>query len=172
MLVRNLERQSCFDLLERVGFGRLGCVNNQQPYVVPIYFALESQQLFAFSTEGQKIRWMRENPLVCVQADEIKCEHEWASVLVKGRFEELPANRQHAGERLHARALLEKRSLWWRLAIASSQTRDRHLPVLPIFYCIHIDEISGHRESLEQDSLLQAPPADAKLQTQPLAQPR
>jgi nitroimidazol reductase NimA-like FMN-containing flavoprotein (pyridoxamine 5'-phosphate oxidase superfamily) len=118
MLVKNLERQACSQLLQRVGFGRLGCVNNHQPYVVPIYFALESERLFAFSTEGQKIKWMRENPLVCVQADEIKSEHEWISVLVKGRFQELPDNPNSTAERLHARSLLEKRSLWWRLAIA------------------------------------------------------
>ena len=69
MLVRNLERQECLEFLKQIGFGRLGCVNKNQPYVVPIYFAYESEQLFGFSTEGQKIRWMRDNPLVCVLAD-------------------------------------------------------------------------------------------------------
>jgi uncharacterized protein len=55
MLLKSLERKECSELLRRVGFGRLGRANNNQPYVVPIYFALESEQLFAFSTEGQKI---------------------------------------------------------------------------------------------------------------------
>ena len=109
MLLKSLERKECSELLRRVGFGRLGCANNNQPYVVPIYFALESEQLFAFSTEGQKIGWMRENPLVCVEADEIKSEREWTSVLAKGRYEELPDNPRYAAERLLAHSLLEKR---------------------------------------------------------------
>jgi uncharacterized protein len=52
MLVRNLERQECLEFLKQIGFGRLGCVKKNQPYVVPIYFAYESEQLFGFSTEG------------------------------------------------------------------------------------------------------------------------
>jgi nitroimidazol reductase NimA-like FMN-containing flavoprotein (pyridoxamine 5'-phosphate oxidase superfamily) len=168
MLLKSLERKECSELLRRVGFGRLGCANNNQPYVVPIYFALESEQLFAFSTEGQKIGWMRENPLVCVEADEIKSEREWTSVLAKGRYEELPDNPRYAAERLLAHSLLEKRIMWWRLAIASSQTRDKHLPVLPVFYRIHIEEISGHRASMDQESHTDAFTDHTKLQVQPL----
>jgi nitroimidazol reductase NimA-like FMN-containing flavoprotein (pyridoxamine 5'-phosphate oxidase superfamily) len=153
MLIKNLEREECAEILKRNGFGRLGCVNKNQPYVVPIYFALESERLFGFSTEGQKIDWMRENPLVCVEADDIKSEQEWTSVLVLGRYEELSDNAQYAMERQHARALLEKRDFWWRLAIASSQTRVEQVPVVPIFYCIHIEEISGHQASMEEESV-------------------
>jgi nitroimidazol reductase NimA-like FMN-containing flavoprotein (pyridoxamine 5'-phosphate oxidase superfamily) len=120
-------------------------VSKNQPYVVPIYFAYESEQLFGFSTEGQKIEWMRANPLVCVQVDEIVGEDNWTSVLMSGRYEELPDNPRYARQRLHAQSLLETRNLWWRLAIATSQTRDKHRSVLPIFYCIHIEGITGHR---------------------------
>jgi hypothetical protein len=33
---------------------------------------------------------MRTNPLVCVQADEVTNSEQWISVIVFGRFEELP----------------------------------------------------------------------------------
>jgi uncharacterized protein len=168
MLIRNLERQECLEFLKHIGFGRLGCANDNQPYVVPIYFAYESEQLFGFSTEGQKIGWMRQNPLVCVLADDIKSEHEWTSVLVMGRYEELPDNLQYEALRRHAHELLEKRSLWWRLAIASSQTRDEHLRVLPILYRIQIKEISGHRSSADQESQGDAFADHIKLQVQPI----
>jgi uncharacterized protein len=144
MLVRDMNKNECRDLLERLGFGRLACARQDQPYVVPIYFAYEPDHLFGFSTDGQKIEWMRDNPRVCVEADEIVSEDCWTSVLVLGRYEELPDTPKYGALRLHARSLLEKRSLWWRLAIASSQTRQAVRP-LPIFYCIHIEEMTGHR---------------------------
>lgn len=168
MLIRNLERRECLEFLKLTGFGRLGCVGKNQPYVVPIYFAYESEQLFGFSTDGQKIRWMRENPLVCVLSDDIKSEHAWTSVLVMGRYEELSDHPQYKRRRLQAHALLEKRSLWWELAIASSETRDAHLPVLPILYCIHINEISGHSSAGEQASQEAAFPGNSQLKVQPL----
>jgi uncharacterized protein len=168
MLIRNLERQECIEFLKQVGFGRLGCAHDNQPYVVPIYFAYEGEELFGFATEGQKIGWMRENPLVCVLADDIKSEHAWTSVLVMGRYEELPDNAQYEALRRRAHALLEKRSLWWRLATASSQTREKHLRVLPVLYRIRIEEISGHRSSLDLESQEDAFADHIKLQVQPL----
>lgn len=150
MLVRDLSKEECRDLLQRLGFGRLGCASKNQPYVVPIYFAYEPDHLFGFSTVGQKIEWMRANPLVCVEADEVVHQDNWSSVLVLGRYEELPDNPKYAALRVHAHSLLEKRSLWWRLAIASSQTRDEHVQPLPVLYCIHIDEMTGHRASPDQ----------------------
>jgi uncharacterized protein len=147
MLIKDLNKQECGEFLERVGFGRLGCASKNQPYVVPIYFAYEPDHLFAFSTAGRKIEWMRTNPLVCVQADEIMSEENWTSVLVAGHYEELPDNPQYQALRLHAHALLEKRTLWWRIAIATSQTRDEHIRPVPILYCIQIEKITGHRTS-------------------------
>lgn len=168
MLVQNLERQECCRFMERIGFGRLGCAHDNRPYVIPIYFAYESEQLFGFATEGQKIEWMRENPLVCVLADDIKSEHEWTSVLATGRYEELPDNPQYEALRRHAHELLEKRRLWWRLAIASSQTRDAQLRVLPVLYRIQIDEISGHRSPVDRESQEDAFAGHIRLQVQPL----
>lgn len=90
MLVRDMSREECEDLLARLGFGRLGCTRNNQPYVVPIYFVSEPGCLYGFSTMGEKIESMRLNPLVCVEADEVPDPIEWASVVVRGRYEEFP----------------------------------------------------------------------------------
>lgn len=147
MLVRDLNKEECRELLTRLGFGRLGCANNNQPYVVPIYFVYEDNSLFGFSTTGQKIEWMRDNPLVCLEADEVSSQDNWSSVLVMGRYEELPDIPKYAKLRAHAHALLETRTLWWRLAIASSQTREGETQPVPILYRIHIDKITGHRAS-------------------------
>ena len=89
MLIHTLNKKECGELLKRLGFGRLGCASKNQPYVVPIYFAYEPDRLFGFSSVGQKIEWMRDNPLVCVEADEVIDYDNWMSVLVFGRYEEL-----------------------------------------------------------------------------------
>jgi nitroimidazol reductase NimA-like FMN-containing flavoprotein (pyridoxamine 5'-phosphate oxidase superfamily) len=34
-------------------------------------------------------KWMRANPLVCVETEEVVSPHQWASVIIFGRYEEL-----------------------------------------------------------------------------------
>ena len=145
MLVSELQPVECYEFLARVGFGRLACARKNQPYIVPIYFAYEPHRLYGFATLGQKIDWMRSNPLVAVEADEVKSHIEWTSVVVRGHYEEFPEVPEFAAARQQAQSMLEKRSLWWQTGVASAQARGRINLDLLIYYCIHIDEISGHR---------------------------
>jgi nitroimidazol reductase NimA-like FMN-containing flavoprotein (pyridoxamine 5'-phosphate oxidase superfamily) len=41
--------------------------------------------LYAFSTIGQKVECMRENPKVCLEIEEIADKNHWTTVLVIGR---------------------------------------------------------------------------------------
>ena len=145
MLIHEMEGRECRELLARLGAGRLGCARNNQPYVVPVYFVYEADRLYGFSTAGQKIEWMRQNPLVCVEVDEVFAHNRWASVVVLGRYEELPDKREYNEVRRQAQALLEKRAMWWQTGYAASQARIMPKPAAPVFYCVHIEEISGHR---------------------------
>src|ERR1039458_10298930 len=148
MLVREMSRQECEDLLARTGFGRLACARDNQPYIAPMYFAAEPGLLYGFATMGQKIKWMRLNPLVCVEADEVRSHTEWSSVIVLGRYEELPDIPENSKRIHHAQQLLEKlRSLWWQTGVAAAQTRGDFDRDIASFYCIHIEEISGRRAS-------------------------
>src|ERR1700737_3319129 len=70
-------REANLDLLARTHLGRLACAQGSQPYVVPFYFAYNNNSLYSFTTVGQKIDWMRANPLVCVEADEVVSPEEW-----------------------------------------------------------------------------------------------
>src|ERR1700693_1850981 len=147
MLISEMSRQECCDLLARLGFGHLACAHENQPYIVPIYFAYEPDCLYGFATMGQKVEWMRLNPLVCLEADEVRSHVEWASAVVRGRYEEMPDTPEHAKMRQQARALLEKRSMWWQTGFAAAQTRGQFKRDIPVFYCIHIEEITGRRAS-------------------------
>jgi len=68
-----------------------GCSYENQPYVVPIHFAYEDAYLYGFSTFGQKVKWMRANPKVCVQTDKIENQGEWISVIVYGEYGNCPS---------------------------------------------------------------------------------
>lgn len=99
---------------------------------------------------GQKIEWMRSNPLVCVEADEVRNHLDWASVVVRGRYEEFPDTPKYSEQRERAQTLLQiRRPLWWQTGFAATQTRERFDRDITIFYGIHIDELTGRRASAD-----------------------
>jgi len=142
MLIHEMTEDECRTALERVSFGRLACARNDQPYVVPIYFSYDGTHLYGFSTLGQKIEWMRSNPLVCLEIDERTSHHQWMSVVVSGRYEELADADEFEYERVHALEVLQKRAMWWQPAYVATEHREQ---LTPIFYRIHIKQITGHR---------------------------
>ena len=146
MIIQKLSREECLNFLKEIKFGRLGCVRDKQPYVVPIYFVSDEKHLYAFTTLGQKIRWMRANPLVCVEADQVIDHLHWTSVVVLGKYQELDDKFSLRGLREYALELLQHRTMWWQPAVVTtrdSEFADRAAP--HIFYRIRIDEISGRR---------------------------
>lgn len=145
MLLHEMDAQECKELLTRVGMGRLACAKNNQPYAVPIYFAFDNDVLYGFSTMGKKIEWMRQNPLVCVEVEEVRGQNFWESVVIFGHYEELADRPEFAEQRKQAQAVLEKRALWWQTGYAASQSRVEPKPPTPVFYCVHIDEMTGHK---------------------------
>lgn len=145
MLLHDMEPQECRDLLTGIGIGHLACCKNNQPYSVPIYFAFDNDVLYGFSTMGKKIEWMRDNPRVCVEVEQVRAQNYWESVVIFGRYEELPDRPEFEEQRKQAQAVLEKRALWWQTGYAASQSRVEPKPPAPVFYCIHIDEMTGHK---------------------------
>ena len=145
MIIRELTAQECRDVMARVTLGRLACVRDNQPYIVPIYFAYEPDHIYGFTTVGRKIDWMRKNPKVCVEVDEVESHFKWMSVIATGRYQELPNTAEFNADRLRALKALEKRMLWWQTAIAVKELPTRHQTPDPLFYCIHIDSMTGLR---------------------------
>jgi uncharacterized protein len=138
-----MRSRECREMLMNLGYGRLACACNNRPYIVPIYFAYDADRLYCFSTLGRKIEWMRENPLVCVEVDEVRGHDDWASVIVFGQYVEIPNTREYAKSREHVRSLLQKRSLWWQSGYTASQIRRKDKHPVSVFYCIQLEEMSG-----------------------------
>ena len=148
MQINEMREQECKEVLSRAQVARLGCSFEDQPYVVPIYFAYDGDYIYVFSTSGQKIEWMRVNPKICVQTD-IQSEGEWTSVVVTGRYEEL-TEPQYTDERKHASKLLGNRDHWWLNALAERQMRQGDASIEPLFFRIHIQSMTGLRAKEEQ----------------------
>ncbi|MGD0426772.1 MAG: pyridoxamine 5'-phosphate oxidase family protein [Candidatus Acidiferrales bacterium] len=149
MLISEMSGDDCRSMIARLGFGRLACSFRNQPYIVPIYFAHAPDRLYGFTTVGQKVEWMRSNPLVCVEVDEILSHFHWSSVVIRGRYEELPDTPEYEHARQQAQLQLERRSLWWQTAYAASQTRGGADTPNPLFYCIHFEDVTGRRATAD-----------------------
>jgi hypothetical protein len=117
-------------------------VRDDQPYIVPIYLSYDGTHLYGLTTLGQKIEWMRSNPRVCVEIDERTSHFQWTSVVVFGRYEELPDTPEHAAARARALEVLQKREMWWQPACIATEKREQRSP---IFYRVHIEQVTGHR---------------------------
>lgn len=146
MLIREMTETECRHALERVTFGRLACARDNQPYVVPISFAYDGRHLYGFSTPGQKIEWMRSNPLICLEMEERTSRDQWISVVVSGRYQELPDTPEFAADRVVAHEALQKHAMWWEYAaIPGAEWRRKPAPFTPVFYRVHITKMTGHR---------------------------
>jgi nitroimidazol reductase NimA-like FMN-containing flavoprotein (pyridoxamine 5'-phosphate oxidase superfamily) len=148
MQIDEITENECREILARATLAKLGCSLEDQPYVVPVGIAYEADYIYVFSTFGKKIRWMRTNPKVCVQIDELTGQSEWASVIATGEYQELHEP-QFTDERDHARRLLEKRNLWWLNALAERRTELPDEKIKPIFFRIRIGAVSGLRGKTE-----------------------
>ena len=148
MVIQSLSELECINVLTAARFGRLACSNNGQPYVVPIYFAYAENHLYVFSMPGKKIEWMRANPLVSVLVEERQQGREWKSVVVDGRYEELPDRIGFKVQRDHAWSLLSKHVDWWE----PGALKPVPAPVADqpdyVFFRIVVDQLSG-REARE-----------------------
>ena len=152
MQIEELSRQASLDFLAGKHIGRLACVNNAQPYITPFSYAYQDEFIYSFGTLGQKINWLRANPLTCVEVDEIESFSHWTSVIVSGHYEELPDTPQGRPLRERAFSLLQKRKLWWEPGFVKTIVHGSERPMEPLYFRISIDDISGHRAFQDRPS--------------------
>jgi len=143
--IEDIGRYASVGMLSRARFGRLACAFEGQPYVTPISFAYDGECLYSFSTVGQKIRWMRANPLVCLEIEELTSAQEWATVVVSGKYEELPPCPENREYRERAYELLRRRPVWWEPGYVKTLVNETVRPLEGIYFRICVDKISGRR---------------------------
>jgi len=92
--VEDMSPEEMHALLRRESFGHLGCARDNRPYVVPMNYAYDGKDLYFFTTEGMKTRFIHANPEVCLQVEEITDTTHWKSVTVSGIAKEITANEE------------------------------------------------------------------------------
>ncbi|MER8963320.1 pyridoxamine 5'-phosphate oxidase family protein [Mesorhizobium sp. M0959] len=147
MLIRTLSALECTKLLTANRVGRLACAKDGQPYVVPLHYAHPDNHLYAFSMLGKKIDWMRANPLVSVQVDERGQGRGWRSVVVDGRYEELPDHIGCKVQRDYAWSVLSRHANWWEPGALKPVTPAVSDSTPHVFFRILIEQVSGREAS-------------------------
>jgi len=139
-MTRILSEVESRDLIAGGKIGRLGCVDNGEPYVVPINYVFEDGSIYSHSLPGRKIDAMRAHPRACLQLDEIRSDFEWRSVIAFGTFEEIrvPNDRRSILGKLLARFPLLT-------PVESSMAKDAGAPDSVVFRII-VDRITGVEE--------------------------
>ncbi len=145
MLVEELTIEECRTALSAVGFGRLACAHENQPYVVPVSFAVDSGYAYLFSMPGQKVEWMRENPRVCLEVESVVSMTQWTTIVVLSQYEELPDTPDYAAERQRAREVLQRRTTWWEPGGVAVTGHAVAREAKPVFYRISLAHLTGRR---------------------------
>jgi nitroimidazol reductase NimA-like FMN-containing flavoprotein (pyridoxamine 5'-phosphate oxidase superfamily) len=147
MVIQELTTRECQDVLRGATIARLATARDNQPYVVPIHTYFDGDYLYSFATLGRKIDWMRANPKVCVEVEEVVDRFRWRTVLVMGRYEELVHTPHYEIFRERARELFHDRPEWWQPASTQTTRPDFRMPVI---YRIRIDSMSGRLASRDE----------------------
>ncbi|HUS08999.1 MAG TPA: pyridoxamine 5'-phosphate oxidase family protein [Pyrinomonadaceae bacterium] len=138
--MRTLLEEEARSLLISGRVGRLGCVDNGEPYIVPINYLFEDASIYSHSLPGRKLDALRTHPRACLQVDDIRDDLNWTSVIAYGNFEEVrvPSDRRSVLTKLLARFPLLT-------PVESVMAEDAAAPD-SIVFCIRVDRITGVAE--------------------------
>jgi nitroimidazol reductase NimA-like FMN-containing flavoprotein (pyridoxamine 5'-phosphate oxidase superfamily) len=136
-MIKDLSQDKSRELLRRSRIARLGCIADDEPYVVPVNYVFDGESALVHSLPGRKITAMRANPRVCLQVDEVEDELRWKSVLAFGMYEEI-RNREERSQ-----AMNRLLAYFPQLTPVESRIADDAWTPAPIVFRIRIDKVTG-----------------------------
>jgi nitroimidazol reductase NimA-like FMN-containing flavoprotein (pyridoxamine 5'-phosphate oxidase superfamily) len=120
--------------------GRLGCIANGEPYVIPINYVFEDGFIYSHSLPGRKIDALHAQPRACLQVDMIESDVEWRSVIAYGTFEEVKLPSERIG------ILGKLLSRFPKLTPVESVVAQDAAAPDPVVFRIRVDRITGVAE--------------------------
>lgn len=88
-MISSLTQEETRALLSEARTGRLGCIDDGGPYVVPVNYVFHDDRIYVHSLLGRKIKALRANPRACLQVDDVQDAYHWRSAIAFGRYEEV-----------------------------------------------------------------------------------
>jgi hypothetical protein len=89
IMLGELNHTEIEQLLNNQHLGKLGVTDGNMVYIVPVNYVYDGKYIIGHSTEGMKIRLMRQKPDVCFLVENIQEMNQWETVIAWGRFEEI-----------------------------------------------------------------------------------
>ena len=88
--IDEMSSKEIYELLRKIGYGHLGFIHEGKPYVMPMHYYLEHEDIYLFTTEGMKTHDIDASPEICLQVEEIINDPlHWRSVIVTGQAKRL-----------------------------------------------------------------------------------
>jgi uncharacterized protein len=88
--IDEMSSKEIYELLRKIGYGHLGFIHEGKPYVMPMHYYLEGEEIYMFTTEGMKTHDIDASPEICLQVEEIIDDPlHWRSVIVTGQAKRL-----------------------------------------------------------------------------------
>jgi uncharacterized protein len=142
-MLQELNRTEIESVLKHRIYGHLGCHSNGVTYVVPICYAYKNERIFGRTSEGLKLKLLRENPNVCFQVENVDSMLKWQSVVCWGEFKELT----NKDTQLQAISVLQDRvwasversleqSSYWPFDLSENKERG-------VLFCIELKLMTG-----------------------------
>ena len=132
-------------LLLRVGFGHLGCTRDDHPYVVPMHYAYDGQELYFLTTEGTKTEFIAANHEVCFQVEEVTDPSNWRSVMLIGNAKRIT----QPDEAERAMQLISERNPTLTPALNKTESGAWHRPNNIAIYSVEPSAIYGRKTAVE-----------------------
>lgn len=88
-MTRALNESEAWAVINAGRMGHLGCIDHDEPYVVPINYLVEDQRIYSHSLPGRKISALRSHARACLQVDQIQDDFHWQSAIAFGSYEEV-----------------------------------------------------------------------------------
>jgi nitroimidazol reductase NimA-like FMN-containing flavoprotein (pyridoxamine 5'-phosphate oxidase superfamily) len=139
-MVTLLDQDSSLMLLSEGRIGRLGFIDDGEPFVVPVNYIFDGHCIYLHSNLGHKIQALRAMPRACLQVDRIADEHHWSSAMAHGNYEEITDPDERLGVYRDFLAHFPH--------LTPVESFEDHGPPRPgaIVFRIRVDKVTGVRE--------------------------
>ena len=138
-MTKALNDSEAWAVIKSGGVGHLGCIDQNEPYVVPINYLVEDGHIYSHSLPGRKINALRINPRACLQVGHIQNDFHWQSAIAFGNYEEVDDPQRRATV---LRLLLDRFPQL--TPVESELAREGKWDV--VVFCLRVDKVTGVAE--------------------------